>query len=186
MTHKKLNSDSVNELTKSMGCIQLYTGNGKGKTTAALGLAVRAVGARKRVFIAQFVKGIHYSELNVLNRFPEIDLIQYGLECFIVNKPTENDIVAARNGFKEVSLIISQNNFDMVILDELCIALYYKLIEIEEVIKLLNTKPKEMEIIITGRYAPQELYEISDLITEMTEIKHYYQNGINARMGIEY
>ena len=168
------------------GYIQLYTGNGKGKTTAALGLALRAVGAGKKVYIAQFVKGMHYSELDSLIRFPEIELKQFGLDCFIKNIPTQKDIDAARKGFSEVSEIIIQNNYNLVILDELCIALYYHLIELLDVIILLKSKPTEQEIIITGRYAPFELYEIADLITEMKEVKHYFEMGIEARKGIEY
>jgi cob(I)alamin adenosyltransferase len=168
------------------GYIHLYTGNGKGKTTAALGLALRAAGAGKRIFIAQFVKGMHYSELDALTRFPEIELKQYGLDCFIVNEPTQKDIDAARKGLTEVTAIITGNKFDIVILDELCIALHYHLFETEEILSLLNAKPENMEIVMTGRYAPPELYEIADLVTEMTEIKHYYSKGIEARKGIEF
>lgn len=174
------------ELNESIGCIHLYTGNGKGKTTAAMGLALRAVGAGKRIFIAQFVKGMHYSELDVMERFPEIKLKQYGLDCFIVNQPTQQDIDAARKGLEAVSVIITQNKYDMVILDELCIALYYHLFEIDQVLAILKAKPVEMEIVMTGRYAPQELFEVADLVTEMTEIKHYYNKGIQARKGIEF
>jgi cob(I)alamin adenosyltransferase len=168
------------------GYIHLYTGNGKGKTTAAIGLAVRAVGAGKKVFIGQFVKGMHYAELESLKRFPEIVIRQYGLDCFIKNKPTQKDIDAARNGLSEVKSIIEKNMFDMVILDEVCIALYYKLFGTDEVLALLKGKPTEMEIILTGRYALEEIIEAADLVTEMKEIKHYYNNGIEARKGIEY
>jgi len=168
------------------GYIHLYTGNGKGKTTAALGLALRAVGTGKRIFIAQFVKGMHYAELEALKRFPEIELKQYGLDCFIINQPTQNDIDAAQKGLDDVSVIITQNKSDIVILDEICIALFYHLFEIDQVLAVLKTKPAEMEIVLTGRYAPPELYEIADLVTEMTEIKHYYRKGIEARKGIEY
>ncbi len=168
------------------GYIHLYTGNGKGKTTAALGLALRAVGAGKRIFIAQFVKGMHYSELDVLGRLPEIELKQYGLDCFIVNEPTQDDIDAARKGLAEVSLIIAENKANLLILDEICIALHYHLFEIAAVLELLKNKPAEMEIVMTGRYAPPELYEIADLVTEMTEIKHYYNQGVEARKGIEF
>lgn len=168
------------------GYIHLYTGNGKGKTTAALGLALRAAGAGKSIFIAQFVKGMHYSELDALKRFPEIELKQYGLDCFIVNEPTPKDIDAARKGLSEVTAIIAENKYDMVILDELCIALYYQLFDIRDMLALLRSKPDEMEIIMTGRYAPPELYDAADLVTEMTEIKHYYKKGIKARKGIEF
>ena len=168
------------------GYIHLYTGSGKGKTTAALGLALRAVGAGKKVFIAQFVKGMHYAELDALKRFPEIALKQYGLDCFIVNKPTQNDIDAAQKGLTDVSEIIVQDKYGVVILDEICIALHYHLIKIEQVIAVLKSKPVETEIILTGRYASPELYAIADLVTEMTEIKHYFNIGIKARKGIEF
>ncbi len=168
------------------GCIHLYTGNGKGKTTAAIGLAIRAVGAGKKVFIGQFAKGMHYSELDALKRFPEIVVRQYGLECFIKQKPTEKDIRAAQEGFKEAVAVIKENKYDVVILDEVCIALYYKLFDIDELIPVLRNKPESMEIVMTGRKASKELYEIADLITEMREIKHYYNEGVQARKGIEH
>ena len=168
------------------GYIHLYTGNGKGKTTAAFGLALRAVGAGKQVFIAQFVKGMHYAEIDALQRFPEIELKQFGLDCFIVNEPTQDDIDAARKGLEEVSRIIEENSVNILILDEICIALHYHLFDIAAVVDLLKNKPAEMEIILTGRYAPPELYEIADLVTEMTEIKHYYNQGVEARKGIEF
>ena len=168
------------------GFIHLYTGNGKGKTTAAMGLAIRAIGAGKKVFIAQFVKGMHYSELDALKNIEAIELKQYGLDCFIVNTPTQKDIDAARKGLADVAGIIDQGRYDLVILDEICIALYYKLFDVEDVIKILTNKPAEMEIVLTGRYAPSPLYEIADLVTEMTEIKHYYQKGVEGRKGIEF
>ncbi|MDY0102400.1 MAG: cob(I)yrinic acid a,c-diamide adenosyltransferase [Lentimicrobium sp.] len=168
------------------GYIHLYTGNGKGKTTTAFGLALRAAGAGMKIFIAQFVKGMHYAEIDAIQRFPEIELKQYGLDCFIVNEPTENDIIAARKGLEEVSHIISENKANLLILDEICIALHYHLFEIVEVVELLKNKPTEMEIVMTGRYAPPALYKIADLVTEMNEIKHYYNQGVQARKGIEF
>ncbi len=168
------------------GYIHLYTGNGKGKTTAAFGLALRAVGAGMKIFIAQFVKGMHYAELDAIKRFPEIELKQYGLDCFIDNEPTEIDIQAARKGLEEVADVFLKNQFDMVILDEVCIALYYNLFETEELLAVLKEKPESMEIILTGRYAPPELFKIADLVTEMKEIKHYYTRGVQARIGIEF
>lgn len=168
------------------GYIQLYTGNGKGKTTAAIGLALRAAGAGKRVFIAQFVKGMHYAEIDALKHFPQIELKQYGLECFIVNKPTRDDIDAAWKGLEQVLKIIAENKTDVLILDEICIALHYHLFDVEEITALLKSKPDSMEIVMTGRYAPDELYEIADLVTEMKEIKHYYNQGVEARKGIEF
>ncbi len=173
-------------MEQNKGYIHLYTGNGKGKTTAAFGLSIRAVGAGKSVFIAQFVKGMPYSELNTFKRIPEIEIKQYGLDCFIKNKSSQKDIDAAQIGFNEIATIIASNSVDLLILDEICIALYYHLFDEEALLNLLKAKPKEMEIILTGRYASKALYEIADLITEMKEIKHYYHDGVEARKGVEY
>jgi cob(I)alamin adenosyltransferase len=169
------------------GYIQIYTGNGKGKTTAAIGLSVRAVGAGKKVFFAQFVKGQIYSEVKtILQYLPNITIKQYGLDCFIYHKPKQEDIDAARKGFEEVSEIILSGKYDVVVLDEANIAIYYNLFSVEELIELLERKPEQTEIIITGRNAPNELIEFADLVTEMKEIKHYYTQGIQARIGIEH
>lgn len=169
------------------GYIHVYTGNGKGKTTAALGLALRAVGAGKKVYFAQFVKGKIYSEIAAINRYiPEITVKQYGRGCFIVDEPTSEDIQAAKEGLEEVGAVIRSGKYDVVVLDEATIALHYKLFSVEELIAVLREKPEETEIVITGRYAPGDLIEIADLVTEMKEIKHYYTKGIPARKGIEY
>jgi cob(I)alamin adenosyltransferase len=167
--------------------IHVYTGNGKGKTTAAFGLALRAAGAGKKTFFAQFVKGMNYSEIDAVKQcLPLITVRQYGLNCFIVNEPTQNDIEAARNGLEEVKAIIQSNVYDIVVLDEANIAIYYKLFSVKELIDVILAKPAETEIIVTGRYAPGELIGIADLVTEMKEIKHYYQSGVQARKGIEF
>jgi cob(I)alamin adenosyltransferase len=169
------------------GYIQIYTGNGKGKTTAAIGLSVRAVGAGKKVFFAQFVKGRIYSEVKAIQSLlPSITIKQYGLEYFIYKNPTQADIDKAREGFAEVSEVIASGQYDVVVLDEANIAIYYHLFTVEELIGVLRKKPDETEIIITGRYAPLELIEFADLVTEMQEIKHYYKKGIEAREGIEF
>ena len=168
------------------GYIQLYTGDGKGKTTAALGLAIRAAGAGKKVLIAQFVKGMPYGELKTLQRIPEIEVRQYGLDCFIVNEPTRKDIEAARKGLEEVTRIIKDQLCEVLILDEVCIALHYHLFEPGELIPLLKEKPAEMEIVLTGRYAPESHVELADLVTEMKEVKHYFTRGVQAREGIEF
>lgn len=168
------------------GYIHLYTGNGKGKTTAAIGLSVRAAGAGKRVFIGQFVKGMHYAELDALKRFPEIEVKQFGLDCFIKNQPTQKDIDVAREGLNKVKGVIASNLYQVVVLDEVCIALYYKLFTIDEVLSVLKSKPETMEIVLTGRYAPNELVDFADLVTRMEEVKHYYNKGVDARKGIEF
>lgn len=167
--------------------IQVYTGNGKGKTTAAFGLALRAVGAGKKVYFAQFVKGKTYSEIEAVNRFlPDITIKQYGLGCFIVKEPTPNDVQAAQSGLDEVSGIMSSGNYDLVVLDEANIAVFYKLFSVEALIEAIQKRHPKTEIVVTGRYAAPELIELADLVTEMTEVKHYYTHGVEARKGIEY
>lgn len=169
------------------GYIQVYTGNGKGKTTAAFGLSLRAVGAGKKVFFAQFVKGKMYAEIEVVNRYlPDITIKQYGLGCFIIDKPTQKDVEAAQAGLKEIKEIIQTGKYDVIVLDEANIALFYNLFTVESLIDIIKLKPEATEIIITGRYAPPELIEIADLVTEMKEVKHYYNKGVEAREGIEY
>jgi len=169
------------------GFIHLYTGDGKGKTTAAFGLALRAAGAGKKVFIAQFVKGKVYSEIEAVRNFlPAIEVRQYGLGCFIINKPGKEDILAARKGLEDVRKIILSGVFDMIILDEACIAIFYGLFSSKELIEIIEKKEKDAEIVITGRYASSELINFADLVTEMKEIKHYYQKGVEARKGIEF
>jgi cob(I)alamin adenosyltransferase len=172
---------------KSKGYIHVYTGNGKGKTTAALGLALRAVGAGKKVFFAQFIKGKIYSEIEAVRKFvPGITIKQYGLGCFIVEKPTETDIRAARKGLAEVADVLKSDKYDVVVLDEATIALYYQLFSTDEFLDILKNKKQETEIVVTGRYAPPDLIEMADLVTDLQEVKHYYTKGIEARKGIEY
>ena len=169
------------------GYIQVYTGNGKGKTTAAFGLALRANGAGLKVFIGQFVKGKTYNENVAITKYlKNITVKQFGLGCFIVNTPTEADISAARKGLEEMRKIIHNGKHDVIIMDEVNIALYFKLFDVDQIVKLMKSKPDHVELILTGRYAPQEIIDMADLVTEMKEVKHYYQNGIQAREGIEF
>jgi len=169
------------------GYIHVYTGNGKGKTTAAFGLALRAVGAGKKVFFAQFIKGKSYSEIAAVQKYiPDITIKQYGLGCFILKTPTQKDIKVASEGLAEVSVILASGNYDMVVLDEASIAIYFNLFSAEKLIDVIKKKKEETEIIITGRYAPEKLIEMADLVTEMKEVKHYYTYGVEARKGIEY
>jgi len=145
------------------GYVQVYTGNGKGKTTAAFGLALRAAGAGLKVYIGQFLKKGEYSELNSINRFK--DLIK--VEQF---------------GGKE---IIFSREYDVVILDEINVALYYRLLSEEDLINLIKNKPSDVELVLTGRYASSQIIKIADLVTEMRKIKHYFSKGVTARKGIE-
>ena len=169
------------------GLVQIYTGNGKGKTTAALGLSLRAAGRGLKVFIAQFVKGMFYGELEALERFaPQITLRQYGRKCFIRDEPTEEDVRLAREGWQEIQDVLKSAKFDLLILDEIGIAIHYRLISLEEMEELLRTRPDGVELVLTGRKIPEALYEQADLVTEMREIKHYYSAGVQARKGIEF
>jgi len=168
------------------GYVQLYTGNGKGKTTAALGQALRAAGAGYKVFIGQFVKGMYYSELDSLKNFSDLITVkQFGRDCFIFNDPTEEDCCRARDGLKEIKSVLHSGEYQMVILDEVNIATYYKLFTVDELLELITNRPENVEIILTGRMADPRIVEIADLVTEMKEIKHYYQQGVQARTGIE-
>ena len=168
------------------GCVHIYTGNGKGKTTAALGLSIRALGAEQKVFFAQFVKGKHYSEISALRNHPNIAIKQYGLRCFIKKKPTLEDQLAAQKGLREVVLILKRGMHDLVVMDEVFIALYYNLFDVKDVINIIKHKPVNLELLLTGRKAPNELIEMADIVTEMIEVKHYYNKGVEARKGIEY
>lgn len=168
-----------------IGYVHVYTGNGKGKTTAALGLSLRAVCAGKKVFFGQFVKGMDYSELDAQKYLEGFSIKQFGRGCFIYNNPVEDDIKAARAGLEECRKILASGEYDVVVLDEINIALYYKLFTVGEVIEMLNGRDPKTEVILTGRNAPDEIIEIADLVTEMKEIKHYYQKGVLARTGIE-
>ncbi len=167
------------------GYIQVYTGNGKGKTTAALGLALRALCAGKKVYIGQFVKGMKYSEVKAEEYLPNLKIEQLGRRCFIEKAPEDEDIEAARSGLEKCREILRSGNYDVVIMDEINIALYFKLFSTRDVIDVLNEKQESTEVILTGRYAPEEIIEIADLVTEMKEIKHYYNEGVMARKGIE-
>ncbi len=168
------------------GYIQVYTGNGKGKTTAAMGLAIRAAGAGLRVYIAQFVKGMKYSEHDTLSRLSNsITLKQYGRSCFIYRDPEDEDIQVAQEGLKAVKEIMCSGEYQMIILDEANIATHFNLFSVEDLLDFMRAKPEGVELVITGRMADPRVIEEADLVTEMKEIKHYYQKGIQARSGIE-
>jgi len=166
--------------------IQVYTGNGKGKTTAALGLAIRSAGAGFNVYIGQFAKGRFYSELSLLKRIKKIEVEQFGSRCFIRVKPGKKDIELACEGLKKAKKAISGKKFRLIILDEINIALNLKLISLQEVLSLLKSAPRDKEIVLTGRYAPLEIKKVADLVSEIKENKHYYKKGIKARRGIEF
>ena len=168
------------------GYVQVYTGNGKGKTTAALGLAVRAAGAGLKVFIGQFLKSGDYSEIKALKRFEDLIVIrQFGKGRFVKNSVSQEDITAAQKGLEEIKSIISSEKFDMVIIEEGNVVVDLKVISVSDLIEIIDSKPEQMELVITGRNADPSVVQKADLVTEMKDIKHYYQKGVQARIGIE-
>jgi len=169
------------------GFLQIYTGDGKGKTTAALGLALRAAGHGLRTYIAQFMKGQTYGELKSINLVPEMEIEQFGKDTFIhIDQATPKDIQMAQHGLRKAKEKMLSGEFSIIILDEINMAVYFKLLTVTEVLDFISAKPKSIELILTGRRAPDELIQRADLVTEMKEIKHYYSQGVDARDGIEY
>lgn len=165
--------------------IQVYTGAGKGKTTAALGLALRAAGAGLKVYIGQFIKGRPYSEIKALKKLKNIKIEQYGRGCFIGHKADTKDIILAKCGLNKAIRAISSRKYDVVILDEINVALHYKLLNLKEVTSLIKQTPKTTELVLTGRYAHPQVIKLADLVSHIREIKHYYKKGVKARKGIE-
>lgn len=167
------------------GFVQIYTGNGKGKTTAAFGLAIRAAAFGLNVFIGQFLKGIDYSELKI-SEFTngKVEVQQFGTKS-LVHDITEIDKNLAKKGFDLCKEKLYSQNYDIVILDEINIAIYFKLLDVAQVCEMIKNKPENVELVLTGRYAHEKLIEMADLVTEMKEVKHYFSKGIEARGGIE-
>ena len=166
--------------------VHVYTGDGKGKTTAAIGLAIRAVGAGFKVLIVQFIKNGEYSEIKALNKFSDfITVKQFGLGHFIKGVPSAEDFNAAQIGIEETESIVRSGNYKMVILDEANVAVKLGLFSVDDLLYIIYNKPDNVELIITGRDAEQKLIDKADLVTEMKEIKHYFRKGVVARVGIE-
>jgi cob(I)alamin adenosyltransferase len=189
-------------MEKVQGLVQIYTGDGKGKTTAALGLALRAAGHGMRVLIIQFMKTVrYYGELEAVKRLaPNVEIVQKGKPCptsdaeYVESKgcfvdprnPAPEDIAAARDGLTFSAEVLRKAEHDIVILDEVLCAIQFRLITCEDVVKLVRMKPPDMELILTGRGAPAELIQLADLVTEMRQVKHPFDRGITARKGVEY
>ena len=169
------------------GLVQVYTGNGKGKTTASLGLALRASGRGLRVHVLHFMKEGDYGELRAARRLaPELSVEQAGRSSFVSKRnPAELDRELARKGFDHARRLVASGGYDLVVLDELNGAVDFGLIPVAEVLELIRTKPAHTELVITGRNARPEVIEAADLVTEMREIKHYFRAGVPAREGIE-
>ena len=170
------------------GYIHIYTGNGKGKTTAALGQALRSAGSGLTTFIVMFMKDFLYGEIKSIKSLSNcIRLEQYGNDAFVFRKkqPDDKDIAAAQQALKQARKAMLSAKYDIVIMDEVCVAIHFGLLKTNELISFLAEKPDPVEVILTGRYCPPELIEKADLATEMQEVKHYYQKGVAARKGIE-
>lgn len=178
---------SASDRLKS-GMIQVYTGDGKGKTTAALGLALRALGHGFRVYMIQFMKGdAEYGELRAGRHIEGLTIRQFGRTDFVDREhPAAEDISFARQGLEHARTIMTAGRYDLLILDEINVAMDFGLIPVETVLDLMKKKPGNMELVLTGRDAPEQVIRAADLVTEMRQIKHYYQKGRTARDGIEH
>ena len=187
MTEKvSFRSSSSEPFTK--GLVQVFTGEGKGKTTAALGAVIRALGHGLRVYIVYFMKGSYpYGEGNILSKLPNVTMANFGSLEFVnpANvKPEEKE--QARQALAATREAVLSGNYDLVVLDEVNLAVAWKLVELDEVVRLITDKPQNVELILTGRQADTKLVQLADLVTEMLKIKHPYDNGLASRKGIEY
>lgn len=170
----------------SRGQVHVYTGDGKGKTTAAFGLALRACMSGKKVFIGQFIKSMRYNETRIADLFENISVELFGYGCMLMRAPDEADKQRAQEGLRKCAEYLKSGDWDIVVFDEITIALNMELISIEELIKALDNRATKTEVVLTGRYAPQRLIDYADLVTDMQEVKHYYANkGLLSREGID-
>ena len=168
------------------GYVQVYKGDGKGKTTAAIGLAVRAAGAELKVFIVQFLKMGDYSEIKSLKKFSEnITVEQFGRGRFRQGKPLPEDVESAKKGLEKVKSVMNSGEYDIVILEEANIAVWKGLFSEQDLLDIIDAKPMDVELVVTGRGATPKVIERADLVTEMKRIKHYYHKGVRGRVGIE-
>jgi cob(I)alamin adenosyltransferase len=187
---KKKKTAAVKKTTvkTAMGLVIVITGNGKGKTTAAFGQALRAIGQGYKVFVLQFMKGRKYGEFIAAEKYlPHLTIRMSGLDSFVMrDNPAAIDIELAQKGLDAAQKEINSGKYDMVILDEINVALDFKLIALTEVIELIKNKPANLDLILTGRYAPPEIIELADTVSEVKEVRHHYKAGIKDRAGIEY
>lgn len=171
------------------GLVEVYTGDGKGKTTSAFGLVLRALGRGKKVIIFQFIKSSAFPSGEVIAlrmAFPEVEIIQGGSGRFINTKLTEDDIALAKILYEKILLAVSSGRYDMVVVDEIFPAYNVRLITLKDILDLIEKRAENTELVLTGRGAPEEVIRLSHLVTEMKEIKHPFRDGIKARVGIEY
>jgi len=176
------------QISAPTGIVQLYTGTGKGKTTAALGLGLRAAGHGWKVLVIQFMKGkINYGELQSVKHIPGMSIEQFGRPDFVdKDNPAQVDIDLAVQGFQRAKEAISSEEYNMLILDEINVAVDFKLLDVTDVLELVENRPPNLDMVLTGRYAPRALVDLADLVTVMAEVKHPYAQGIDARQGIDF
>lgn len=167
------------------GYVQVYTGNGKGKTSASIGVSLRMLCNGGKVFMGEFMKGQGSSEMKAMDKFPNYTVEQFGLPKFVTGKPSEDDIQLAQKGFSRMKEVLLSGEYDLVVFDEINSTIFYEMVDPDDLIELLKQKPEKTEVILTGRNAHEKIIEFADLVTEMREIKHYYQQGVMARTGIE-
>lgn len=177
-----------NTSQKNKGLVIVITGNGKGKTTAAFGQALRAIGQGYKVFVLQFMKGRKYGEFIAAEKYlPDLTIDMYGLDSFVMrDHPAAIDIELAQKGLDAARRAIQSGKYDLVILDEINVALDFKLIKLKDVVTMIKNKPSGLDLVLTGRYAPKEIIKLADTVSEIQEIKHHYNAGIKDRAGIEY
>jgi len=168
--------------------VQVYTGDGKGKTTAALGLALRAVGHGLSVCMIQFMKGsANYGELAAAAKLPGFTIVQTGRDEFVDRKnPAQVDVEMARDGLARAGAVLREGRHDLVVLDEINVALDFGLVTLEDVLGLIAARPPHVELVLTGRRAHPDVMKAADLVSEVLNIKHHYDAGVAAREGIEY
>ena len=170
------------------GIVYVITGDGKGKTTAALGQALRAVGHGRRVFMVQFMKGRKYGEVLAAERYlPGLVIRQCGLDSFVMRgRPAPVDLELARQGLALARKALTGGEFDLVILDEVNVALDFNLLPLDEVLALIADRPAAVDLILTGRYAPEPLLAAADTVSRIEEVKHHYAQGFKERAGMEF
>lgn len=180
--------DKFSDSGTNKGLVIVITGDGKGKTTSAFGQALRATGQGYKVCIVQFMKGRAYGEVLAVRKYlPTVTLFQFGLDSFVMrDDPASVDMELAQQGFEKAKEIIASGEYDMVILDEINVVMDFGLVPDYEILEMVKNKPPELDLLMTGRYAPESLKALADTVSEVKEVKHHYATGVKNRAGIEY